>query len=576
MTAGPKNLIGVAGKQMMGESLEDKEKIQQFTIYLIRKEVRKHGEIFGDLSKLEEPVKIPLRFQDGTLGGTLYFAKRDLTPPKWKNFFGDLLNGIKIPDVRSLPAVLLLPVEERIFAVTFSHGNSLLEPGVVEPSFGLRVALNCLAPGRTRSFDKKSFDALFRQSREQAAKEASLADFGIDAERDLIRGVSGRTKTKAYGTRMSGSDSLSVSAPLTPENLASHLWRYNSAFESQGFLDDYPWIGKIAEERDPETNELLDIFLVETLWADTDSQQVWLAPPEIVDWSTIANFAYFLPASRRDRKFAHTDLDLQQYLSVARKGAGVAGVNNLKKSFIEAVDDSGYQVRRWRIYDCLNAELESDGRNYVLSQGKWYRVDRDLVQDVDDYCNQVPRCNLRFPKYQHASEKHYSKHVADSNPDDMCLMDSNNIQRGDPIELCDILSKSNEFIHLKRQRSSSGLSHLFSQGLISGELFKMDREFREKANQRIPARFKFPSPASIPDSSLFTVVYGIIAPPGKFRLPLFSRINLRMAGKKLTIGYGYKIALAEIHIDEDFFRLQNIRPKVGRKSKSTKEPPEFD
>ena len=561
----------------MAGAHEDTDKVQAFTIYLIREEARKPEEILGDLSKLEKPVAIPLHFQNRVIGGALYFAKRELALPKWTRFFGDLLDGVAIPQVRSLPAVLLVPIEARIFAVTFSHGNSLLEPGVVEPSFGLRVALNCLAPKKTRSFDKKSFDALFRQSREQAAKETSLDEFGIDAERDLIRGVSGRTKSKVYGTRMSGSESLSVSASLTPHNLASHLWRYNSAFESQEFLSDYPWIGKIAEERDPETTALLDMFLVEKVsGSDADSSQVWLAPPEIIDWAQVAKFAYFLPASRRERKLARNDLDLQQFLTLVRRESGLSSVDDLRRSYVESVDDSGYQVRRWRIYDCLNAELESDGRSYVLSQGKWYRVDRDLVQDVESYFNAIPRFRLQLPDYRHENEQSYSNFVVNSNFEEMCLMDARNIQRGDPIELCDIWTRNNEFIHLKRQRSSSGLSHLFSQGLISGELFKLDREFREKANLKIPVDFRFASPAAVPDSSLFTVVYGIISPPGKLRLPLFSRINLRIAGKKLTLGYGFKIALAKIHIDEEFFRTQKIREKLGRRPKQSGEPPEVE
>lgn len=45
------------------------------------------------------------------------------------------------------------------------------------------------------------------------------------------------------------------------------------------------------------------------------------------------------------------------------------------------------------------------------------------------------------------------------------------------IEVCDVLSKNGELIHVKRHNGSATLSHLFNQGLVSGELIREDRSF---------------------------------------------------------------------------------------------------
>ena len=58
------------------------------------------------------------------------------------------------------------------------------------------------------------------------------------------------------------------------------------------------------------------------------------------------------------------------------------------------------------------------------------------------------------------------------------------------VELCDTLTDKKELIHTKQGASSSLLSHLFNQGLISAELIKSDLQFCEKANEEIKKQFK--------------------------------------------------------------------------------------
>lgn len=52
------------------------------------------------------------------------------------------------------------------------------------------------------------------------------------------------------------------------------------------------------------------------------------------------------------------------------------------------------------------------------------------------------------------------------------------------IEVCDILTKDKELIHVKKNGSSSNLSHLFNQAAVSGETL-LDSKFRKEANNKI-------------------------------------------------------------------------------------------
>lgn len=54
------------------------------------------------------------------------------------------------------------------------------------------------------------------------------------------------------------------------------------------------------------------------------------------------------------------------------------------------------------------------------------------------------------------------------------------------VEFCDVYAINKKMIHVRRYGGSSVLSHLFAQGLISGELFAFDGGFREKLNDELP------------------------------------------------------------------------------------------
>src|SRR5206468_3991989 len=101
---------------------------------------------------------------------------------------------------------------------------------------------------------------------------------------------------------------------------------------------------------------------------------------------------------------------------------------------------------------------------------------------------------------------------------------------------------------------SSPISHLWSQGVVAGELFVSDVSFRKKLRDEIRKRerkygkagfvslvpeARIPRPADRGD----TIVYGILRrrlkASQKLDLPFFSKISLRPAAQRLRM-LGYK------------------------------------
>ena len=88
------------------------------------------------------------------------------------------------------------------------------------------------------------------------------------------------------------------------------------------------------------------------------------------------------------------------------------------------------------------------------------------------------------------------------------------------------------------------LSHLFSQGLISGELFVSDNAFRKRVAEELGIGFEV--------GKKYKVVFAIVSKTkgNALELPFFSRLNLKYAARRLT-SFGYDVAIAKIGLNEE-------------------------
>ncbi len=135
----------------------------------------------------------------------------------------------------------------------------------------------------------------------------------------------------------------------------------------------------------------------------------------------------------------------------------------------------------------------------------------------------------------------------------LCLMDNKNIPYGggySKIEFCDLFSKSKEIIHVKIYGGSSVLSHLFNQGLVSGELYKSEKIFRDKVNKELEDDFKLSDTKNI-NSNDYKIIYAIISHVRKeLNIPFFSKVGLKNAKRRLET-IGYNVFLIKIKADKN-------------------------
>lgn len=523
-------------------------------------------------SAVSDPARLQrhaVRFRGGE--GQLFIAPSNARVPDWARFFSPQIESRSFGLTRSVSAVLLLEASNRSFALTFGPGGRfLLDKTKIEERFGLLAVLNSIPENRLRSMDKTVFDALATHSRVQTSREASPIEFGLDVERDLVRAVTGSPDNGELGQRLHGVDSLVAAVRVELVDLPALLRKYLGRYLASDYKTNFPWVDHIAEVKDAVLRQRLDDKLLELIHR-RELDTCWLAVPEIVDWDRIHRFRY----GKRPRNPTHHDIDLGTWLTelleTTKHLQSPADVDRklLSNRKVVGLDADGREVAQWPIYKCLNAELEvDDDRAYLISAGKWYRVARDFVQSVNENYKRIPRFDQSLPEYCHESEGSYNECVAQGDPDTFALLDRQNIPYGggsNRIEFCDLYTRNRDIIHVKRYGGSSVLSHLFSQGTVSGELFWMQPDFRESVNQRLPVSHQIDDHTRQPSPREYRVVFAVVSNQlgEDLSLPFFSRLNLRAAARRLQ-AYGYRVSIAKIPVQREFAIAKVYDPQKVR------------
>ncbi len=511
------------------------------SVYLI-KDRYKTGQ--DALKNIEELVAV--EFPD--INGSFFYKKSQSYQPDWiTKFFQDSLREVRDLYSATANGLILSSVrvgnQDRLFAVAFGYGRHFLDPDSVEERFGLKVTLNVVDPDSIRKIDKKNLSSIPKDVTEQLTKVGSASDFGIDIEQDLVRSVTGISNDERFGHVVTGKDALSVSAPVHLSNLGRFLKLCYERYESEDYKKEFGWIDHVAEIKDHKLIATLDSLLVKNI-LDTH-KGTWMSVPEILEWSQIKGFSYSNNAND-----IVDDINLQDFLNAQSPGnKTIKNLDLLFKSKVQCFDTSDRLKAEWSAYECVYSEIVHDGHTYLLNNKKWYQIDKEFAEDVNsEFKTAITESSFTLPPYNHKNEGDYNLNVPSLMKDCYC-MDKKLIVHGGThhsVEFCDLITANRNIIHVKRYGASSVLSHLFNQGLVSGELFLSDRKFRKKLNGILPGKLQLADTDMKPAPSDYKIVYAIISDEKKdLDIPFFSKLGFRNAKRKLET-FGFPVEITKI------------------------------
>lgn len=532
------------------------EKSQPLTIYLLKDKVESCEVALADSG---EVATLGLR---GNLPfeGIAFYKKSPAHPPGWSVFVQDVIAD----DLASLlqsqhsSLVLFVKTEKRIFAVVFGYGRSLLHSNSFVRDFGLKVVLNAVDPEKLRCVNTNSLEEIPVETKQQASRVSAMEVFDIDRETEMMKSLVGVPKQGLLrgavnlGKCISGAAALSLAPKIKAESLGRLCDGLLSLYKLKDYQKNgFDWVDNLRPVSDPGLKKHLDEVLLSVV-KDKDCQKIHLTPPEILEWDKISGFRYSTDSNTRRELFQ--DLDILDYFAVSKDVSAMTREGLFKTMVTVKYADSDENRQRFRLYDCIVFDADVSGARYVLVSGMWFEVDKDYARAVERYVEQLREAVLDIPAAKQSEhEGEYTRRTCHGKKDlahmDMRTVTPTNARS--KIEVCDIFTVDRQFVHIKPYKGSSTLSHLFSQGTVSADLFQNDLGFRKKAKQRIQETNKAIAsriPASRdPDPRDFEIVYAIIkkedgAHPWQKALPFFAQLNLRQSATFLR-NRGYKVAV---------------------------------
>lgn len=510
------------------------------SIYLIKPDFVENDNYLQDIEDCQH-YNIPI---SGYPNAEAYLKTIPSKIHSWSRLLPTDVSGIDWSQYRtqSLFGLLLIGVNERLFALTSGFGRYLLHPFSVENRFGFKAVLNSIEPQTIQQLSKTTLSQNPKTSIEQVSKGVNLGQFGIDGFLDLIQRVKGKSKIESLGLSLDGEDALKISVAYELDQLPELLTECLNLYSSNEYQNYFSEVDNLAEVKDKEQKLLLNTDLENQLNSELEqfstggelSGDIWASIPEIVFDDDFECFTY----KNSEDAMHYYDIELNNLFRegyLKRNGAKkrdvtISSLANIK-IFIQKGDGTIYQ--KWRAINCINAIIEQNQEKFFFLEGKWFRASSTYIDTLDQKINGIPSSNLSFCDWpQHVHEKDYLTSNPLTHNVGYLVLDRDNIHLDgqSPIEPCDIFTQDKLLIHLKRYGSSSLLGHLFNQGYVSGDLLINSVEFKSKFNDKLEDDYLI---GDI-NPSEFTIAYVIgTKHPNNLKLPLFSKITLTKAYDEL-------------------------------------------
>lgn len=535
---------------------------------------------------VQAPVLLDPQLQTSDLAagldfdGRLYVVAPVADEPRWGAFlregFGDTFDLSATAVNRALLVIRFSYYNaDRYFAITFGSGRYLLRRDAFVRSFGLKAALNLIyeddvldgsaSVERVRQVDSRTVAGNTFRTRRQANRDTTFERFGLDIDRDLLSTVTGEPSDRGeWGSRVFGADHVNVNLPMDFADLSvlcKGLWR---AGRADDYETHFSWIDNLTSVTDPARLDALRAEVVRRL-REGEADAFELTPPELVDFDQIESFRIAVGAN----DVTVADLTLQAYLELLDpEGLAALTWDRLKSHRVHALSSSDDLLFSWPVCDCLFGELQDDGETVLLDSAEFFAVAAGFLAELDAFVAAIPESAVDLPDSRldgtgkEISEGLYNEEAAQHLPTHL-LLDKRTVRVAtstSPIEICDVLTADRKFVHVKRKLGSASLSHLFSQGYVSGDLFVTSQEFRTAVSAEIAEAendkgsgpiFSDALDFDTPDPAAIEVVYAVVAgwdgDSVVERLPFFSKVNLRRHATDLR-RLGYTVTFKRIDI----------------------------
>lgn len=526
-------------------------------IYLIKKDITDITHIF---KKDGEGLLV-----EQTGEAQFFYKPSPRNTPKWFDF---VRNHYRVDPTMFYNAssygVIVLTVEERLFAIPLGMGSHMIDMSKIEYNFGLKVAINCIPKNELRQLDLTTPESNSQKTKKQAVKGSTPEDFGVNKQKDILRGVVGklpkekiegedRPRPHFLGESIEGKDSVRISAKATTLEELSLMCRIVLRYSMDNqYTEVYPWIDNMAIVNDPSlVDELYDDLV--TAIKGGELELMHIAPPQFID--NLYEYEGFVFKGNKKRNKEPNPFPCIQDMIDDFGDQFIQDMdrNTLAKTCkLALIGEDRKTGNSWPLSKCIQWEVSKDGIRWILSEGTWYKIDEDFHAKVENFFNEAITDDLGLPEMPSdlRKEADYNAFVS-SEMDRVALFDlgcSSSSHKSicvDRNEICDLYDVDRKrFIHVKSGKSSDSVSHLLRQGSFSAYMLKREGEERNRFVQYL---FTDGYPNAVPepyDVTQYTVDFVLIlGETQKQDISFFSKVSFMDTAKNLN-DIGYKVAFS--------------------------------
>lgn len=476
--------------------------------------------------------------------GKIYIFKDSNYTLSWANTVNNLAKSRK-KIIKTQPgkvkSVILLEVENRIFALSFSNGISLIREEYIENDFGIKTNRKMIDNKKLKSIKSISLGESII-SNHKSAKQHIPRQYQLDqSPLSIINSVKGSIQNEAisgFKMTVSGQNQiqLRVNEELTflPQLIVILKRLLFIYLDEDIYVDNFYWNNEIKREKDTEKIKKLDNVLaqkikimIERVKTNDNNEvtrstlsniQLYPDVPDLVDNPVIG---FYVSGIGYPGNIILENLDeIQIFSRLAiflsdKNGESWSSekmISKLKADKIYYYLHDSTPIYLSNFYNSLyfQTSLLSDKKSkYILFQGKWYEIPQDFYSHIEQTINNIPNDSLGIDYIDFTnehkevrrngtivkSEAEYNKKMSEAA--NLVLFDSHNYRltpekikkynlvSNSQVEPCDNLKYDDnklQLIHAKIGRSGNGVSHLLNQAYVSSILYQKDAAFLTHLN----------------------------------------------------------------------------------------------